>query len=109
MDSKAARIRALNDELRQHHTGGTVLITAGIQQLGTSRVAKVLKAVSTFDAFTSDNDPYEEHDCAILEVEGERILFKIDYYDLDLSFASSDPSDPAVTRRILTVMLAAEY
>jgi len=85
------------------------MITRGLQQLGPTRVAIILQAVSAFDAFTGDNDPYEEHDCAILEVEGERILFKIDCYDLDLEFASPDPSDPAVTSRVLTVMLASEY
>ena len=34
MDSKTARIRALNDELRQHLTGGTAVITPGVAALG---------------------------------------------------------------------------
>ncbi len=37
------------------------------------------------------------------------MIFEIDYHDLDLQGHSADPSDPRVTRRVLTVMLAGEY
>jgi hypothetical protein len=37
------------------------------------------------------------------------LLFKIDYYDLDLTFHSPDVADASVTARELTVMLADEY
>jgi hypothetical protein len=50
-----------------------------------------------------------EHDCGRLEVEGYAVMFKIDYYDLDLRCASPDPADPNVTCRFMTLMLADEY
>jgi Protein of unknown function (DUF3768) len=37
------------------------------------------------------------------------VIFKIDYYDRSLNFHSPDPADPAVTERVITLMLAAEY
>ena len=37
------------------------------------------------------------------------IFFKIDYYDRALSGHSPDPADPAVTQRVITIMLATEY
>ena len=43
------------------------------------------------------------------DTDGERIFFKIDYYDSTLTVHSPDPSDPAVTKRVITIMLAAEY
>jgi hypothetical protein len=62
-----------------------------------------------FDNFTEDNDPWGEHDCAILTVNGHRALFKIDYFDLELQYHSPDASDPAITQRVMTVLLAEEY
>ena len=106
---KAARIRELNDQLRCKALGGRVVITAGIEALGADRVAQVLAAVARFDDFTEDNDPWGERDCAVLDVEGRRVIFKVDYYDADLRWHSPDASDPAVTERVMTVMLAEEY
>lgn len=65
--------------------------------------------MNEFDAFSPDNDPYGEHDFGAVEIAGQRVFCKIDYYDTALEYGSPDPSDPAVTTRVLTVMLASEY
>jgi hypothetical protein len=106
---KAARIRELNDQLRCQTTGGRVVVTRGIQALGADDLRAVLLAVARFDDFSEDNDPWGEHDCAILTIAGRRVLFKIDYFDHYLTYHSPDASDPAVTERVMTVMLAEEY
>ena len=106
---KTTRIRELNDRLRRQGIGGRVMITPGIQALGPDGVREVLTAVARFDDFTEDNDPWGEHDCAVLTVAGHRIIFKTDYYDRELRWHSPDASDPAVTERVLTVMLSEEY
>jgi hypothetical protein len=89
---RSSRICALNDELRRFGRDGRIVITSGIQALGTEGAARVLVAVAAFDAFTADNDPYGEHDCAILTVGGLTVLFKIDYYDHHLTYHSPDPA-----------------
>lgn len=104
-----AAIRQLNDQLRQTLGGGTVVMTAGVIALGEARQLEILKAIATFNDFNPDNDPYGEHDFGALVVGGERLFFKIDYYDLSLTNHSPDPTDPSVTQRVLTIMLAEEY
>jgi hypothetical protein len=80
----AERIRALNDELRTTGSGGKTYLARGLIAKGADFIAKATAAVRGFDAFTDDNDPWQEHDCATLDVDGEPVMFKIDYYDLDL-------------------------
>jgi hypothetical protein len=106
---RTARIRELNDRLRRSHTGGQVMITAGVEALGPEAVAQLLRAVAEFTAFCPDNDPYGEHDCAVMEHAGKSFIWKIDYYDRTLTYGSPDPADPSVTQRVLTVMLSSEY
>ncbi len=104
-----SRIRALNDDLRRSLAGGVLMMTAGVIALGRTKQRAILDAVAAFDGFDADNDPYGEGDFGALEVEGERILFKIDYFDRGLTGHSPDPADPSVTTRVLTIMLAEEY
>jgi hypothetical protein len=109
MDPKTGRIRALNDELRQHLIGGLAVITPGVAALGPDAVERIVKTIAVFDNFCHNNDPYEEHDFGSFDVDGHEILFKIDYFDHSLNDHSPDPADPAVTERVITIMLAAEY
>ena len=102
-------IRHLNDQLRRTLAGGVLVMTAGVIALGEARQLTVLKAVAAFDTFDEGNDPYGEHDFGALELEGERLFWKIDYFDRNLSSRSPDPADPSVTTRVLTIMLAEEY
>ncbi len=107
---KTARIRQLNDELRGGNClKGQIVITSGIAALGDDFKLQVAKAVSKFDTFTPENDPHQEHDFGSIEVGNHKVFFKIDYYDLELKMHSPDASDPDVTTRVLTIMLAEEY
>ena len=107
--SPAERIRDLNDELRTTGIGGETFLTRGLLSKGADFIGKACAAVRAFDGFDNDNDPWQEHDCATLEVDGETVIFKIDYFDLNMEALSPDAADPNVTRRLLTIMLAEEY
>jgi Protein of unknown function (DUF3768) len=106
MDPKTGRIRALNDELRQHLIGGLAVLTPGVAALGPEAVERIVKTIAVFDDFCHANDPYEEHDFGSFEAEGHEILFKIDLYEEP---EVKDSNGEPVVNRVLTIMLAEEY
>jgi hypothetical protein len=109
MSTDTDRIRMLNDQLRRHLTGGRAVMTPGIAALGSEAVHRLVQTIATFDDFCTANDPHGEHDFGAFEFDGVEVFFKIDYFDKDLNFQSPDPADPAVTERVITLMLAEEY
>jgi hypothetical protein len=113
-DLKRRRIRELNDAFRRSGTStdlpsGRKMMSTGVRALSPAQVVAIALKVITFNAFTEDNDPNGEHDFGSFEHDGHKFFWKIDCYGLDMEQASPDPSDPAVTCRVLTVMLASEY
>lgn len=106
---KRERIRALNDQLRRHHIGGRFFITQGVMAAGPEGVAEVLRTIGLANEFNEANDPYGEHDFGAVTVAGQRIFWKIDYYDQRIKTQAVDPSDADKCVRVLTVMLAEEY
>ena len=123
---QTARIARLNDLARRAMgVACTAVATVGFRSLSASDQSRVRELIETFDAFTEDNDPHGERDFGTIYQLGdgqwtterprmcdddrERVFWKLDYYDRDLRFGSEDAANPAVTRRVLTIMLADEY
>lgn len=103
------QIANLNDILRQTFLTGRVVSTLGIQALPDELRKRVFSKVRTYDGFCFDNNPHDERDFGAFEMGAQSYFWKIDYYDNDLNYLSPNPSDPEVTRRVLTIMLADEY
>ena len=108
-DATTAKIAALNDQARQIFGECRVVITQGVAELNDDNVAYILDKVRKYNDFTPINDPFLEHDFGSIQFGENTIFWKIDYYDIDLQMHSPDPSDPTVTARILSIMLAEEY
>jgi hypothetical protein len=100
---RSVKIASLNDEFRKARQG--FMVTPGVSAL--PNLAKVLSMVQDFNEFSEDNDPYGEHDFGSFEVFGEKLFWKIDYYDSALE-AWADPLS-SECHRVLTVMMAEEY
>jgi hypothetical protein len=100
---RAAKIAALNDRFRGMALD--VMVTPGVRDL--PDVIELMKEIEQFDTFSEDNDPYGEHDFGSLEWWGEKIFWKIDYYDKELRYGC-DPLDKKC-RRVMTIMLSDEY
>jgi Protein of unknown function (DUF3768) len=107
--TETERTRTLNDELRRNLSHGHAFMTPGVAALGAEAVARIVKTIEVYDDFCHANDPHEEHDFGSFETNGHTIFFKIDHFDPTLTVHSPDPSDPAVTKRVITIMLAEEY
>jgi Protein of unknown function (DUF3768) len=109
------QIRLLNDAFRTHPFIGArlaaneLVITRGVADHGNDFIDRAVMAVREFSDFTEDNDPHGEHDFGSFELDGIKLFWKIDYYDRELEWGSPEPADPAVTRRVLTILLAEEY
>lgn len=109
INGKAETIRCLNDTFRRSFQGGKVFLTEGVRALGDDQVRAIIRQIRTFDAFTPDNDPYQEHDFGAFDEGGTRVFWKIEYFDAEMEGASLDAADLEVTTRVMTVMLAEEW
>lgn len=111
MNDQTKRTAELNDLFRQNFSSslGKVFHTRGISRLSELAKVDITYRVKAFRDFTEDNDPHGEHDFGGFECGREKVFWTIDYYDQSMTAESEDPSDPAQTTRVLTIMLASEY
>ena len=113
MSDNSKRIAELNDAFRKSlhdRTRGKTYMTDGVNALGPTFFTRAIAAVAAFDKFSEDNDPYGEHDFGSFALSGKKLFWKIDYFSkADPDLGAEDASDPAMTDRGLTIMLAEEY
>ena len=108
--SGVERIAELNDLARTAMgVASRLVMTPGIATMSANNQSRIRECVERFNDFSEDNDPYGEHDFGAFDFEGQRIFWKVDCYNKTLDCASPDPTDPSVTVRVLTIMLASEY
>ena len=110
MSDKSQKIRDLNDRFRTTLAGAKILVSRSISDSPSGEALRVFESVRRFDCFHDGNDPYGEHDFGTFrdEVLGQ-VNWKIDCYDLAMEYGSPDPSDPAVTMRVLTIGLVSDW
>jgi hypothetical protein len=108
---RSARIAALNDALRKDPSRARWMMTLGVNAEGPEFVAAAIAAVKAFDAFTAENDPYDEHDFGSVRVKGQDLFWKIDYFEKgsDHTAGAETPDDPQTTDRVLTILFPREY
>ena len=102
MNDKSTEIAKINDAFR---IKGAFSVTQGIFSLPSLR--DLTEAVMTYCVFNEDNDPYGEHDFGSIDWFGNKVFWKIDYYDSAFELWADPLSSEC--HRVLTVMLADEY
>ena len=103
------KIATLNDELRRTFRGGQVVLTQGVSALDTYTQICALQLVRGYRDFSDVNNPYDERDFGGFQIGMHGFFWKIDCFDKGTAGLSFDPSNPKVTTRVLTIMLAEEY
>ena len=89
---------------------GRVLLTRAVAERGPLFPLLCLLEIAGHETFDPEDDPEGRHDFGAVEVEGERVWFKIDLYsDEAMEWGSEHPDDPALTYRVLTVMLPSDW
>jgi hypothetical protein len=115
---RAREIARLNDLCRAGKLrGARIMATRGCidrfcdpeNALSLFSVQAELAARVRGHVFEGGEDPHGERDFGAFDYRGEKLFWKIDYYDPSLTFGSEDPADPAKTVRVLTILLASEY
>ena len=75
-----------------------LVLTRGIADTFENKLEELFERIRTFDAFTPDNDPWEEHDFGSFEFCGKKVFWKIDDYDGEQGL-----------QLVFTILLADEY
>ena len=100
----STELAKLNDKFRR--SGSGVTITPGVQ--GLPDLSELLEEIRWYEQFAHDpEEDGDEHDLGAINWYGNRVLWKIDYYDQQLEYGEDPLSLDC--RRVLTVMLASEY
>ena len=102
MNDKSAAIAKINDSFRLK---GAFTVTQGVFSL--PRLRDLTEAVMNYRDFNEENDPYGEHDFGSLDWLGDKVFWKIDYYDQEFA-GWCDPLSPQC-ERVLTLCLPIEY
>jgi hypothetical protein len=109
-NGRTERIAELNDLARTAMgVASRVIQTEGVRALDPQDQSKIREKVELFKDFNDGDNPYGERDFGWFRHNGEKIYWKIDYFDRTGRYASPDPADPGQTLRVLTIMLAEEY
>lgn len=112
---RAEQIAKLNDRARSgFDPSARIMFTRGCLDAfcsGDTPSGLVAQAelIKTMRRHRFEEDTYGERDFGAFTFRGERVFFKIDYFDLNLEYGSEDPADASITARVVTIMLASEY
>lgn len=98
------RIIELNDELRITFKGGRVQMTPSVYGVDDRLRGRALYALSHYNKF----DPESEHNRGVFIFAGYSFEWSIEYRAADGTGFARDPSDPALTFRVLTLCVVAD-
>ena len=88
---------------------GRFLLMPGVAARPGSFQSTCISAVRSYNGFPDANEPYDTRRMSALEVDGERIWFRIDLYDEHYRSYPKNPINPSKTKRLLRVYSADDW
>lgn len=77
-------LRTLNDQLRTSLDGCQVVITHAVAHDALGFALRATACVQAHMDFPQRDDPHGEHDFGAFDLDGHRMVWKIDHYDKDM-------------------------
>ena len=116
----AQTVAAHNDEFRRHkclgapltlQLRGLIVMTQTLAAMDPILVHKARVAIGRLDVFEPDNDPDGFHDFGAVEIDDQKIWFKINLYEAgsDKRYGAERPDNPVTTERVMTLMLPSDW
>lgn len=103
---RTARIQQLNDECRADTS--RYQLSAWLSLWHLEDQVRIKQLVKEFGVNNSHEELAPDHEYGEFFYASHRIIWKIHYYENDLSVPSPDPADHTRTNRVLVVTLASE-
>ena len=109
-----------NDQFRRHkclgmpktiQLTGLIVMTQSLSALDPMFIMRARIAIGHLDVFEPDNDPERFHDFGSVEIEGQKVWFKIDLFEAGSGkrYGAETPDNPATTERVMTLMLPSDW
>jgi len=111
-------LRDKNDQFRhavltQQPVKGQLVVTRAFSALPPRTQLLLLSRFQSYDQWATDQmeSEYDEHDIGHTTLDGERYFFKIDCYadDGTMEWGSDDPTNDAITYRVMTIGHAIDF
>lgn len=85
-----------------------MFFSRGVAALDKETQTRTIRAIALFSDFTEYKDAYHENDCAMVTLDGYRLLWKVEYYDPTLQHNSEDSPELSKTVRVMATMIPEE-
>lgn len=115
----ATLVAEQNDQFRRWHclgerkpggfVPGKMVWTASFEAREADFKRAALKAIGEIEEFAAENDPARFHEFGAVEIDGETVWFKVDYFDKTYEWGAEDPSDLQNTCRVMTIMFPSDW
>lgn len=102
----------LDDQLNKYLFKGSAYLTAGVAALGKENIERIIRTIAIYQEFCDANSSWAgERNLGMIDATGTglTVFWKVEYFDKDRRFVSSDPDNPDETEKVLTIMLAREF